>query len=180
MLKIRNGLFETNSSSASSFSHTDTAWIPGYVDFTLKVKCDTEPNTEELFNMFINWLNIKYSKGGTKIVKFKLDDSNSNNFLSYLITVSARFKLKLTIYIKKYYKNECPSSYWVNSFCTYISEDIDRITESFNKYLNKNYNGNIKVIELLKNSSQFDDEDIDNYLEYNNNDRYYEETSQWY
>lgn len=193
MINIRYGIFETNSSSEDSFSHSNNCFIFGTMDFMIKIKGNT--NIEEFCNQFINWLNTaKYSKNG-KLVNFKLINESENDEIStYLVSVSGYFNLSINVYVTTYYRSTYgqkePDRYWVDDYYTKVTKNKDSLVEQLTEYLEKNYDNNtISIIELIKDNFDFnhneledhiwDKEDYDDYYDhfdqyghYNNDDEY--------
>lgn len=180
MINIRRGIFETNSSSTSSFSHSNNCFIFGTMDFMIKIKGNT--NIEEFFDQFINWLNTsKYSKKG-KLLNFKLiNESENDEILTYLVSVSGYFDLSINVYVTTYFRstyggNE-PDKYWINDYYTKVTKNKDFLVEQFTMYLEKNYDNNtISIIELINDNFDFNHNELEKHIwEYNDVPEDYED-----
>lgn len=176
MIKIRQSLFETNSSSTNSFSHSNDCCIPGTMSFILKVKCDINDKLiEDLRNQFINWLNSKYSKAA-KIESFELtNESESGEISTYLIKTIGNFYIKINVYVRQFYKSSYgeqePDEYWVKNYCTDVNKDNEVLTDLFREYLEQNYEGNVIVVEVKKENSDFEQDELEKHI-WEENDSY--------
>lgn len=171
MINIRFGIFETNSSSSDSFSHSNNCYIFGTMDFILKIKCDKNThNIEELFNYFINWLNSKKYSKNAKLVSFKpINESDNDEISTYLIKVSGNFNLSINVYVTEYYKSSYgeqePDKYWVESYCTDITKNKDTLVEQLTEYLEENYDNNtITIVELIKDNFDFNHNELKDHI----------------
>lgn len=137
MLQARVGIFETNSSSADTFSHMTNGYVPSKFTFSITLFDElSEEAKNQLKDCLTGWLNKDYAKD-TNIIKM---ENNENDDGTYTIIVEAETKLKLELAIikREFYKTSFgqePSYYYVDTHKSYISKATeDEIYDSLVDY----------------------------------------------
>ena len=175
MINIRNNMFETNSSSTSSFSYKSHMYAFGQIVIQLTInKTDLNEKDDEniihtIFEQLKSYTYIHRNKTKNYCIENK---SVENDNTIYNIRITAYHHLDIDVYEKAYLKNVgLPNKFFVHDFTIRLEDNIDLFMSSLNSYLEDMQVINVKIIK-----NDFELEDLDKHLkEYEDLDDLYDD-----
>lgn len=165
MIKIRNNMFETNSSSTSSFSYKSDIYAFGRVVIQLTINKTglTEKDDKKIIdNIFERLKSYSTYIHRTKTKKYYIENKSvENDNTIYNIRITAYHHLDIDVYEKEYLKNVgLNNEFFVQDFTIKLEANIDSFVSSLNSYLEDMQVINAKIIK-----NDFELEDLDKYIE---------------